>query len=131
MGLIANNLRRVLVAAALMQPVDAIYAEVVSITPHVACSTVATIVVAKPSVGYPDVMPIPVARTEIASMNPAGKEQAEADTANQEPAEGAPQDPVSLACPSPSPIRVRYSPGLRRDIEAGYERKRPRDQTAA
>jgi hypothetical protein len=131
MGLTANNLRGVLVAAALMQPVSAIYAEVVSITPHVACSSVAPIVVAKPNIEYPDVMPIPVARTEIASTNPAGKEQAGADTANEEPAEGSLQDPVSLPCPSPSPIGVRYGPGLRRDIEADYERKRPRDQTAA
>ena len=131
MGLTANNLRGILVAAALMQPVSAIYAEVVSITPHVACSSVAPIVVAKPNIGYPDVMPIPVARTEIANVKPAGKEQAEADTANQEPAEGSLQDPVSLPCPSPSPIGVRYSPGLRAEIETDYERKRPRDQTAA
>jgi hypothetical protein len=76
-------------------------------------------------------MPIPVVRTEIASVKPAEKEPAEADTSKQEPAEGSPQDPVSLACPSPSPIGVRYGPGLRREIEADYKRKSPRDQTAA
>jgi ribosomal protein L37AE/L43A len=124
MGLTANNLRGILVAAALMQPVSAIYAEFVSITPHVACSSVAPIVIAKPSIGYPDVMPISVVRTEIASVKPAGKEPAEADT-------GSPQDRVSLPCPSPSPIGVRYGPGRRREIKADYERKRPRDQTAA
>jgi hypothetical protein len=90
MGLTANNLRALLVAAALMQPVSAVCAEAVSITPHVACSSVAPTVVAKSSIGYPDVLPIPVVRTEIASVKPAGKERAEADTSNQEPAEGSP-----------------------------------------
>jgi len=131
MGFTANILRALSLPAALMQPVNPIYAEVVSITPHVACSSVAPIVIAKPSIGYLDVMPIPVVRIEIASVKPAGKEPAEADSSNPEPAEALPQEPVSLSCPSPSPIGVRYGPGRRREIEADYERKRPRDQTAA
>jgi hypothetical protein len=127
----ANGLRALLVAGALLEPMSAVYAEVISITPHIACSAVAPIVVAKPSIDRPEITPIPVARTEIASVQVAGKERAEADTSKQEAVEGLPQDPVSLPCPSPSAIGVRYVPDLRREIEDKYERKRPRDPTDA
>ena len=112
-----------------MEPISAIYAEIISVTPHTACSSVAPIGIAKPSIGRPEVAPIPVARAEIASVEVAGKERA--DISKQETDEGLPQASISLPCPSPSPIGVRYVPDLRRDIEADYERKRPRDPTAA
>jgi hypothetical protein len=131
MRLSANNLRAVVVTGALMEPTSAIYAEIISVTPHTACSSVTPINVAKPSIDRPEVAPIPVARAEIASVEVAGKERAEADTSKQETVAGLPQASISLPCPSPSPIGVRYAPDLRREMEAKYERKRPRDPTAA
>src|SRR5262245_3702775 len=130
MGLTASNLRVLLVAAALLEQASPIYSAIVSITPHIACNSVAPIVVAKPSIARPEITPIPVARTEIASVKIAGQERPEPDTSGQE-AVLEPQEPVSLPCPSPSPIAVRYAPGLRREMEADYERKRPREQTGA
>jgi len=129
MRLSASNLCALLTTGALMEPISAIYAEIISVTPHTACSSVAPIGIAKPSIGRPEVAPIPVARAEIASVEVAGKERA--DISKQETDEGLPQASISLPCPSPSPIGVRYVPDLRRDIEADYERKRPRDPTAA
>jgi hypothetical protein len=131
MGLTANNLRALLVAGALMEPVSPIYAANVSIAPHVECSSIAPIVVAKPSIDRPEITPIPVARTEIASVRIAGPERPEAESPKQEAVEELPQDSPSLPCASPSPIGVRYAPGPRGEIEAAYERKRPRGQTAA
>jgi hypothetical protein len=110
-----------------MQPISAIHAEIISITPHTACSSVAPIDIAKPSIGRPERAPIPVARAEIAGAEVERKEGADIS----KPDEGVLQASISLPCPSPSPIGVRYVPDLRRDIEADYERRRPRDPTAA
>jgi hypothetical protein len=112
-----------------MEPISAIHAEIISITPHTACSSVASIGIAKASIGRPERAPIPVARAEIAGVEVERKERA--DISKQETDEGVSQGSISLPCPSPSPIGVRYVPDLRRDIEADYERRRPRDPTAA
>ena len=127
----ANNVRALLATGALVTPTSAIYAEIVSVTPHATCRSAASIDIAKPSIDRPEVAAIPVARTEIANVGVAGKERAGADTSKQEAAEELPQASIVLPCLSPSPIGVRYAPDIRREIEAEYERKRPRDPTDA
>src|SRR5215472_15572712 len=113
MGLSRNYSPALLFIGALMGPVSAIYAEIISVTPHTACSSVAPMDIAKPSIDRLEVAPIPAARIEIASVEVAGKERAEANTLKQGPDTGSPQTPISLPCPSPAPIGVRYAPDLR------------------
>lgn len=129
MRLCAKNLCALLTTGALIEPISAIRAEVISITPHNACSSVAPIDIAKPSIGRLERAPIPVARVEIAGVEVEGKERAA--ISKQETDEGVSQASIFLSCPSPSPIGVRYVPDLRRDIEANYKRRQPRDPTAA
>jgi hypothetical protein len=123
----ANNFCAVLAAGALIGPTNAIYAEIASVTPHTTCRPQAPINIAKPSIDQPGVASIPVARAEIASVEVAGKERVGPDTSKEET--GPPQPPISLPYPSPSPIGVRYTPEIRQQIEADYERKRPHDLT--
>jgi hypothetical protein len=122
-----NNLRALFVIGALIKPADEICAETVPVTPHNPCSSIAAILVAKPIIDRPEVAPIPVARAEIASVDVAGKEKAGADALQPERSAVPPQVPMSLSCLSPSPIGVRYAPDIRKEKEAEYERKRPRD----
>ena len=121
----ANNFCAALAAGALIGPTNAIYAEIVSVTSHTTCRPQAPIQIAKPSIDQPAVAPIPIAKAEIASVEVAGKERVEPDTSKEE--SRPPQPPISPPCPSPSPIGVRYTPDVRQQIEADYERKRPHD----
>ena len=127
----ANNVRTLLATGALVEPTSAVYAEIVSVTPHATCRSAASIDIAKPSIDRPKVATIPVARAEVANVEVVGNERAGADTSKPEAAEELPQASIVLPCPSPSPIGVRYAPDIRREIEAEYERKRPRDPTDA
>jgi hypothetical protein len=79
-----NNLRAFLATGALMEPISPIYADIISITRHTACSPVASIDIAKPMISRPEVAPIPVARAEIAGVQVAGKERAEDDISKQQ-----------------------------------------------
>jgi hypothetical protein len=124
----ANNIRALLATGALVTPTSAGYAEIVSVTSHVPCRSAASIDIAKPSIDRPEVATIPVARAEVANVEVVGRERAGAEP---EAAEELPQASIVLPCPSPSPIGVRYAPDIRREIEAKYERKRPRDPTDA
>jgi hypothetical protein len=123
----ANNVRALLATGALLEPTGAICAETIFVTPHIPCNPVAPIRIAKPSIDRPEITPIPVARAEIASVEVAGKEKAGADASQSESVAAPPQVLISLPCPSPSPIGVRYVPDIRKEKEAEYERKRPRD----
>jgi hypothetical protein len=112
-----------------MEPINPIYAEIISVAPHTECSFIVPMEIATLRIDRPEVAPIPVAKAEIAPVDVAGKGRVEVETSKQEA--GLPQRSMSLSCPSPSPIAVRYAPDLRRRMEADYEHKRPRDPTAA
>jgi hypothetical protein len=125
-----KNIHALFVIGALIEPADEICAETIPVTSHNPCSSIATLRVARPIIDRPEVAPIPVARVEIASVEVAGKEKAQADALQPESAAVSPQASISLPCLSPSPIGVRYAPDIRKEKEAEYERKRPRDPNA-
>jgi len=125
-----NNLHALFVIGALIKPTDEICAETVPVSPHNPCSSIAAIRTAKPIIDRPEVASIPIARAEIASVEVAGKEKAGADALQPESSAVPPQAPMSLSCLSPSPIGVRYAPDIRKEKEAEYELKRPRDPNA-
>ena len=106
-----------------MEPINPIYAEIISVAPHTECSFIVPMEIATLRIDRPEVAPIPVAKAEIAPVDVAGKGRAEVETSKQE--SGLAQRSMSLSCPSPSPIAVRYPPDLRRRMEADYEHKRP------
>ena len=93
----ANNFRALLATGALIEPISAMYAEIVSVTPHTTCSSVARIDVARPIIVRPEAAPISVARAEIASIEVAGKEKTEPDTSNQE-AVASRRNPCHVRC---------------------------------
>jgi hypothetical protein len=126
-----NILSALLAIGAAIEPMSTICAEIISVTPHTACSSIAPIEIAKPRIDRPEVAPILVAQVEIASVEIAGKERVKTDTSKQETDAGLSKAMISLPCPTAAPIGVRYAPDLRREIEANYERKRPRDPAAA
>jgi hypothetical protein len=94
----ANNFRALLATGALIVPTNAIYPEIVSVTPHTACSAVASIEVAKPIIDRPEAAPISVARTEIASIEVPGKEKTEPDTSKQETVAETPRNSCHVHC---------------------------------
>jgi len=130
MAFSANSVHALVVIGASIGPMDEICAEAIPVTPHTPCSSIAAIRIARPTTDRPEVAPIPVARVEIASLEVAGKEKAGADALQPEDTAVPPQALISLPCPSPSPIGVRYAPDIRKAKEAEYESRRPRNPNA-
>src|SRR5262245_38220943 len=127
----ANNAPALFAIGALIAPTGAVCAETIPVTPHIPCSFIASIRIARPVIDRPEVAPILVARAEMASVEVAGKEKAGADASQPESVARPPQAAILLPCPSPSPIGLRYAPDIRKEKEAEYERRRPRDPNVA